>query len=226
MQPIKSSWGLIITFACAVLIGGGTIFWYYYSVAPTMDVNFQSPISVKKKTAETATTTTSATVDWKTFKAVALDATFKYPKEWGTASSNDGKTSVETGYSYLIRFSNNSKIFAGYASTDFSAGREGYFYETAAYRDYISTVKDCATFKKTDEGKSNNFVSCKDIEANNKVIGILISDNFGTDEMLQGPYTIAYYFTQNKQYPVFGLEINSDDVQYKENFELIVKSFK
>ena len=82
MKQIKTSWALIIVFACAVIIGGGAIAWAYGWGIPNLDIGLQSPIKVSTKQAAT-----SETAGWKTYMNEDLGFSFRYPSDWSTRNT-------------------------------------------------------------------------------------------------------------------------------------------
>ena len=230
MKQIKTSTALIIVFAAAIIIGGGVLAWAFGWGLPGIDVGIQSPVTVTKKTNTNANknantnSTKDETADWKTYKITDLNLSFKYPKEWEEVSLTNN--TAETGTSKNIGFSNSTgreAVRMGYASNDFSCGRSGYFYEVSANNNDITKYKNCANLQET-ENATSSLKSCKDIQKNGKTIGILITYNFGTDEMLQGPYTVTYYITNITKYPIIGIEASTTSDQLKNQFEKIIQS--
>lgn len=84
MKQIKTSWALIMVFAAAVIIGG-VLAWAFGWVLPDMDLDFQSPITVGKKTNSNANTNSDIkdeTADWETYTNNKCYYSLKYPKDW------------------------------------------------------------------------------------------------------------------------------------------------
>lgn len=216
-REIKSSTAWIIIAAAVVLLFGGALSWAYYGEPNDYDYSNGGTLSQQK----TETTAVDETADWKTYEVSDLKLSFKYPVSWGDASLSSNK--ADTGSSKTIKFT-KSNVTAGYASTDFSAGRSGAFYEGININKNISKIKDCASYKQYSQ--SEGLKTCKDILVGSNTIGMVLTYDFPAEGMITGPYTMAYYFTGNAQIPVIGLETPDVSTVITSIFENIIKSVK
>lgn len=220
------AWSLIALVVGLVTFGT----WIYFNqISDIYDNTLTISISHKKTVTKPTTATTgstataNATADWKTYEIEKLGLSFKYPKAWGTASVDNSKAKVETGYSYSMGFDSNSEVLAGFTSTDMSAGREGRFYEMISINKNVAKIKDCDSFK-TNTG-SESLTTCSNVEKSGKVIGMVVVYDFPEDAMFAGPFTIAYYMTGNTQFPFVGFEIGKKSSDLSTTFENIILSF-
>ena len=210
--------GLLIAFLIAAV--AGTIVWTYYTLTTADITNSEGSdvvITSGSKTAE-------STKDWKSYTITPLNLSFKYPKEWGNVSPENIK--VDTGSSTKITFSNKvdqNEIIMGYSSTDMTAGREGASYEMAVKN--INKIKSCEIYKKSDLYNSKNFKNCFDVKKDNKIIGIILENEYSENDLAPGKLLEAFYFTNNTQSPVVGISVrNTFDL--KNTFQLILESFQ
>lgn len=90
-KVIKTSTGLIIIFAAAVMIFGGC-YTYATVVMPQPDYSTSTTNTVTPKTTDTATN------DWKTYTNDIYGFSLKYPKEWFIDSSNSDGLIVISNY--------------------------------------------------------------------------------------------------------------------------------
>jgi hypothetical protein len=63
------------------------------------------------------------------------------------------------------------------------------------------------------------------VEKAGKVTGMVVVYDFPDEAMVSGSNTIAYYFTDNKQFPVVGFETYQKSSKISADFENIIKSF-
>ena len=231
---IKTSTGLIIIFAAAVIFVGGAFAYWYYNDPNSYDNSPDATLVAKSNTNSNANANTNSLSnvnantnsplsmpDFLTYNITDLGIYFQYPKEWSTASMKTG--TADTGVSNIIGFSGNQDIVVGYTSTDFTAGREGTFTEGINLNKNIANITNCATFKADQNDPS--ITACEDVVVNGKTIGMVVSYAFTSEEMQSGDYTVGYYFTGLAKYPVVGIQIMNGAYANVKTFKTIIQTF-
>jgi hypothetical protein len=149
-----------------------------------------------------------------------LNLAFHYPSAWGELKLTPH--TGDTGTTKSISFA-SSNVVMGYTSTDFTAGREGTFYEMINISKRVEEIKDCDTYKAI-QG-TDSLVSCSNVVDGDTIKGIVLYFNFSDDMMLTGPYTVGYYFTSNANYPVVGLQVTENSATLMDYFDKVIRSF-
>lgn len=244
---MKKLWIIVIAIIAAAGIAGGGTYYYFNQKAiddkqtqQTQIDNLNSRILTLNRQLAAATATVTApatsaialvdeTAGWKTYSIRDLNLSFKFPADWGNASlSIDGPDATvdETGTTTRILFSNKgsapTNFLMGYASKDFSAGRGGASYESAAV--HPLSYNDCASFKKSSGYNASTFTACEDVITNSKTVGFVLSQNGPEGDIVEGQYTMGYYFTGITNYPVIGLQIHDYSVSLMKEFVNLLRS--
>lgn len=221
-KPIKIT---IIFLIVLVLVGEGVYGWNKYE-QKISDSN-QNKIEI------------DGTADWLTYQVEDLKISFKYPKEWGGAKISDVGT--DTGKSKSINFSNKkdeswalSNPKAGYSTPDASAGRDVMAWESLTYYN-LSDVKTCQEFSDfVDQIGKKLFwkiSGCQYAKVNDHS-SIIFYNGDRSMQVSDRPFdaVIGYYFTSQKDYPVFGIEFYTTDEkeiqEYENIFQLIFQTIK
>jgi hypothetical protein len=84
-KEIKTSTGLIVIFAAAVLFVGGALTYFYYN-DPNSYINSVDATTVANTNANS---TVDETSDWKTYSNDTYGFSFKYPKEWESTKKEE-----------------------------------------------------------------------------------------------------------------------------------------
>jgi len=233
-KVIKTSTGLIVIFAAAVIFVGGAFAYWYYNDPNSYDNSPESTLVTRTNTNSNANANTNArsNVNANTntvqnlagflrFDITDLGIYFQYPQEWATASLK--ASMADSGSSKTIIFSGNNKMVVGYTTTDFSAGREGTFIEMMNLNANIANITNCTTYKA--DQNDTAITACEDVVVGGKTIGMVVSYAFTSEEMLSGDYTVGYYFTGLAKNPVVGMQIQDGANANVTTFKTIIQTF-
>lgn len=214
----------------AIIIGGVGLYYYFLGQADSLKdngKNYTVITSTTKKTTET--TTADETANWNSYTVEDLGISFQYPKEWGGVNFNFSAVSPEVGSGKTgrITFSDKSTrveddykrsvLYAGYVTTDFSVGRESNLYEAGSVVGAYQT-KSCDELKKIKGFEE--VANCQFIKTQNGNQGVVFNITMYESSFYT---TVGYYFTENKDYPLFGIEYISPNDSFGDNLPIFLK---
>lgn len=225
LKEVRITTGLIIIFATAVLFIGGALSYFYYTdpngYINSVDATLVRPDGDSDSNINSDVDLNSNNIgNWPGYTITDLDLIFHHPREWGSLAlaPHNGDTGKTTNISFT-----ESNVVMGYTSSNFTAGREGTFYEMVNINSGAINIKDCNTYKVVIGTES--LQTCENVIDGDTIKGVVLYYKYPEDGMLTGPYTVGYYFTGNANYPVVGLEIADYSQALVDNFKNVIKSF-
>ena len=199
-EPVQSSkhvWITIIAVVItAIIVGGGVYAWQQSSLQfteqslqqqiNTLQGQIESlqqatpPVATTPETTQEPTQFPDETTTWKTYENIELGFSFEYPVSYGDfqISINDG----ETGKKFTGNFQNNKYFSIGGITTDFSAGRPGYFLDFVKYLNEGGKYYHLMAL-----GKKYLVEPVKILTADGQKILIVNGDSYVEERNVQGP---------------------------------------